>query len=177
MAGAVSQNQDLGTEVAAIQAVTDLLPDGGALSDVATILAAVDTEVAAILAAVDTEIADIKTVTDAIPTLTETGDTLTADGTEQDVYINNAPSGLFRPICVKIDFTAHTGTETVTLKVYYRIKSGGNMILQDEVEYAGLVSPELINIELEPNRYGVQVTLQKTAGANRDYDWEVFYEA
>jgi len=52
----------------------------------------------------------------------------------------------------------------------------GALILQDELTYAGLISPELINIDLEPNRFGVQVTIEKTAGTNRDYDWEVFYE-
>ena len=82
------------TEVAAIKAVTDVMPDAGALTnllaDIATVVAAVDTEVAAIkaitdaipdsgaltslladlatvLAAVDTEIAAIKGVTDVMP--------------------------------------------------------------------------------------------------------------
>ncbi|MEO7778503.1 MAG: hypothetical protein ABIY63_13305 [Fibrobacteria bacterium] len=68
------------TEVAAIKAVTDLLPNAGALSSLATASALttaqtdlttlkgyVDTEVAAILAAVDTEVAAIKAVTDALP--------------------------------------------------------------------------------------------------------------
>lgn len=71
------------TVVDAIKAVTDLLPDAGALTSLATqasvntiddfldteiaaILAAVDTEVAAILAAVDTEVAAIKAKTDQL---------------------------------------------------------------------------------------------------------------
>lgn len=115
--------------------------------------------------------------TAAIPVLTETGGTLSADGTEQDVYKNDAPSGVFKPIAVKIDCTNHTVTESITIKTYYRIKSGGNYILQDTVSYLlTTISPELLNIALEPNRYGVKVTLEKTAGTNRDYDWEVVYE-
>jgi len=119
----------------------------------------------------------IKVVTDSLSVLTETGGTLTTDGGEQNVYINNAPSGIYRPVCVKIDFTAHTAGETVVVRAYYRIKSGGGYILQDEDTYAGLVSPELINVTLEPNRYGVKVTMEKTVGANRAYDWEAVYES
>ena len=34
----------------------------------------------------------------------------------------------------------------------------------------------MIGIDLLPNRYGVKVTIQKTAGTNRAYDWEAIYE-
>jgi len=76
-----------------------------------------------------------------------------------------------------IDFTAHTAGETVTIKVYYRIKSGGDYILLDEEEFIGAQDPDLIMIELEPNRFGIKVTIEKTAGTNRAYDWEVHYYA
>ena len=109
--------------------------------------------------------------------LYETGDTLTTDGTEQTLYVNEAPSGVFDPICVMIDFTAHTAGETVTIKVYYRIKSGGDYILLDEEEFIGAQDPDLILTELEPNRFGIKVTIEKTAGTNRAYDWEVHYYA
>ena len=121
----------------------------------------------------------IREVTDAEPVLEETGGSIITDGTEQDIYINNAPAGVFRPVCVKIDFTNQTATETVVIKTYYRISpvAGSALILQDTVTYAGVVSPELINIDLEPNRYGVWVSIQNTAvGVHRAYDWEVFYE-
>ena len=121
----------------------------------------------------------IREVTDAEPVLTETSGSITTTAAEQNIYINNAPAGVFRPICVKIDFTAQTATETVVIRTYYRISSvgGAALILQDTVTYAGVVSPELINIDLEPNRYGVAVTIQRTvAGVDRAYDWEVFYE-
>ncbi len=124
---------------------------------------------------IETDVAAVQATVDAIPTLTETGGTLTADGSEQNVYINNAPAGIFRPVCVQIDFTNHTATETVVLRTYYRITDGGALIQQDEEEFIGVPAMPLINIELEPNRYGVQVTLEKTAGTNRAYLWEAFY--
>ena len=119
---------------------------------------------------------DIFNLVNAILFTTETGGTLTTDGTEQNVYINNAPSGVFWPRCVKIDFTNQTATEVVVLRLYYRIKSGGNLILQDTVTYNGAITPPLISIDMEPNRYGVKVTIEKTAGVNRDYDWEALYD-
>ena len=123
-----------------------------------------------------TDLTAIRAKTDGIAVLTETGGTLTTDGTEQDVYINNAPSGVYDPRAVFIDFTNHTAGETIVIKIYYRIKSGGNMILFDSDTYVGLVSPELLRVGLEFNRYGVQVTMEKTGGANRAYDWDVGYE-
>ncbi|GAG65715.1 unnamed protein product [marine sediment metagenome] len=121
----------------------------------------------------------IREVTDAEAILTETAGQITTTVAEQNLYINNAPAGIFRPVCVKIDFTNQTAAETVVIRTYYRISpaAGALLILQDTVTYAGVVSPELINIDLEPNRYGVAVTIQNTAvGEHQAYDWEVFYE-
>lgn len=112
----------------------------------------------------------------AILTLTETGGTVTTDGTEQDIYLNNAPAALYSPRILKLDFTAHTAGETVVVRVYYRVESGGGLIKQIESTYAGAQDPELVNIDLEDNRYGVQITIEKTGGANRAYDWEVVYK-
>jgi len=142
------------------------------LAEVEAALVVIDDEIEAL----QNDITDIKAITDALPTLTETGGTVTTDGTEQNVYINSTPLGVFRPLCVKLDCTDHTATETIVLRVYYKMSLPGVFILQDEMTYAGLISPELINIALESNRFGVQVTIEKTAGTNRDYDWEAFYE-
>jgi len=119
----------------------------------------------------------IREVTDSEAILTETSGQITTTAAEQDVYINAAPAGVFRPVCFKIDMTNQTATETIVLRTYYQIVPGGALVLQDTVTYAGVVSPELINVDLEPNRYGVAITLQNTAiGTHRAYDWEVFYE-
>lgn len=107
--------------------------------------------------------------------LTETGSTITTDGAEQDVYINNSPFGVFSPKFVQIDFTNQTATETIVLREYYRIKSGGNFIQMDEETFIGIVTMKLKNIELKDNRYGVKITMQKTAGAAKDYDYGVTY--
>ncbi|GAH03283.1 unnamed protein product, partial [marine sediment metagenome] len=96
----------------------------------------------------------IRAQTDGLPVLTETGGTITTDGNVQDLYINNAPGGVFRPICVKIDFTNHTAGETVVITTNYRITAVGGLTLQDTVTFAGVPASPLININLEPNRFG-----------------------
>jgi len=112
----------------------------------------------------------------SIMTLTETGGSIVLDGSEQDVYINNAPAGLYKPEKVFIDFTNHTAGETVVVKEYYRIKSGGNLLLHKSTSYVGAVTPVLVGYDLSPNRYGVKVTIELTGGVARRYDWEVVYE-
>ena len=119
----------------------------------------------------------IREVTDSEAILTETGSTITTDGTEQTIYTEETPAGIFEPRILKIDFTNQTATETVDLRVYYRIIPGGNMILESLTTFAGAQDPDLKTISLDPNRYGVRVTIDNTAvGAHRAYDWEVFYE-
>jgi len=135
-------------------------------------LATLQTDVDAVLEDSDA----IREVTDAEAILTEIAGQLTTDGNVQNLYIAEAPAGIFRSVCVKIDFTNHTATETVVVKTHYRIAPGGVHREQDSVTYAGVPAEPLINIDLEPNRYGIKVTIQKTAGTNRDYDFEVFYE-
>jgi len=126
--------------------------------------------------AMQVDIAAMQVTIAALLVLTETGGTVTTDGTEQDIYLNNAPAALYRPVCVKIDFTNHGAGETCVVRIYYRIASGGNLIKQVENTYAAAQDPALISLDLEPNRYGIQVTIEKTAGANQAYPWEVCYE-
>jgi hypothetical protein len=116
---------------------------------------------------------DIFNIVNALLLDAETGGTLTADGTEQTLYINNAPAAIFEPLIVNVDCTNMQAGDVIVLRAYYRITAGGNLRLKDEVTLNGAQDPALRNIVLEPNRYGVQATLEQTAGTNRNYDWEV----
>ena len=131
---------------------------------------------AANLAVVDAIADAIKAKTDAMGILTQTGGTVTTDGNEQNVYISNAPSGNFEPISVKINVTAHTATETITIKEYYRNASGGAWLEHDAKQYVGTIAEDEITVKLDPNRYGVKVTIKKDAGTNRAYVWEAMYK-
>lgn len=119
---------------------------------------------------------DIFNIVNALLVTTETGGTITTDGTAQDVYINDAPAGVFEPLKVMIDLSQMTVAETVVIRTYYRIRPAPATKKQkDEIVFQGVQSLPLKNIELEPNRYGIQVTLQCTIGGPIDFDWEVLY--
>lgn len=140
-------------------------------------LTVIVTAIQALLTTVAANIVTILAVVLGLPTLSETGGTVTTDGTEQNVYINANPLGEFNPIAVTINCTAQTAGETIVLRLYYDNAPGGaGLILADEVTYVGAINPPMLIVELEPNRYGVAVTIEKTAGANRAYPWDVHYE-
>lgn len=122
----------------------------------------------------------ILAIVNAILKLTETGGTLTADGTEQTIYINETPMGVYEPRKVKIDCSNMAWGDVVILRWYERLNATGDLVLKDEwrledVQDADLGKPPIKNIELEPNRFGVHVTLQQTAGA-KVFPWEMFME-
>jgi len=113
----------------------------------------------------------------AMLTLTETGGTVVATGllTEDDVYINNAPVGAFKPVLVKINMSDLAGGEVATVRTRYRIEAGGALELSEPpVIFAGVQAEPLKDVDLKPNRFGVQVTIEATAAVV--FPWEVFSE-
>jgi len=141
-----------------------------------TPLTAICNAILALLTTVAGNVTTILAVVLGLPTLSETGGTVTTDGTEQNVYVNTTPLGEYNPICVTINCTAQTAGETIVIRLYYDNAPGGaGLILVDEVTYAGLIDPEMLVIDLDPNRYGVAVTIEKTGGTNRDYPWDAHY--
>ena len=118
---------------------------------------------------------DIFNLVNAMLVSTETGGTITTDGAVQDVYINAAPAGVYEPLAVKLDLTGMGAGETVVVRTLYQVRPAGIPILEDLVTFVGIQALPLKHIALEPNRYGVQVTLQCTAGGPIDVDWEVLY--
>jgi len=113
---------------------------------------------------------------DQLFNLGRVGDTVTTDGTEQTIFIVDNPDFSFKPIKFVIDFTNNTATEDVTIKTYYRIKEGGNYIKETELNISGVVDPLLNTLDLIPSTFGVKITIEKTAGTNRAYDWECYFE-
>jgi len=135
-----------------------------------------DTELMVTVDTIEEDVNAIRAQTDSVAILSELSNEITTDGTEQTLWTEESPAGVFRPICLKLDFTNQTAGETVVIREYYRINPTGAMIMQSTTAFAGVQSPLLKKVDLDPNRFGVRVTIEKTAGANRDYDYEVFYE-
>ena len=153
----------------AVRTHTDIDWDAAILAVIAILQAAV--------AAMQLDVDDIKAVTEAEGVLEETGGIITSVlATEVTVYQNNTPAGVFKPKVVKISTANHTVTETITIKEYYRNVSGGALELYDWETYVGAITAEGITIRLDPNRFGVEVTLFLDAGTPRNYTWGTIYE-
>lgn len=119
----------------------------------------------------------IFSLVNALLVLQETGGSITTDGTEQEVYRVETPMGVFEPAKVQIDFSNNTAAETIRVRVRYRITGGGAFILKDEMVFAGVQDPALKNIELEPNRHGIRVSIERLAGGAWAYEWAVFFRS
>ena len=156
--------------------VTAITAGVAAIQVTQAIILAIVQDTNADLEIVDGNVDAIEEVTSALSTLTETGGELTTDGTLQTVYINNAPAGVYAPKWIVIDFANHTVTETVRILVSYRIAPAGPWVIDDRETIVGVPVNAGVSIQLKENRYGVWVTMEKTAGTNRAYDWTILYE-
>lgn len=117
----------------------------------------------------------------ATPTLQETSGTLTANGTLQYLYVNNAPLGSFKPLVVLVDLDNMQAGDAICIRAYYRMTGGGGYRMHDFFAYSGLdgglvQGKEIISVGLLPNRFGILVTLHQHQGTYRDFPWEVFIE-
>lgn len=98
--------------------------------------------------------------------------TLTADGSEQDVTELVALGTLEG----HIDLSNMASGDTITIKEYLTLKTGGTGILYDTADYADAQSKPALHVVKLPAKYGVKVTLQQTGGTNRAYDYNFFKE-
>jgi len=96
--------------------------------------------------------------------------TLTADGTEQDV-VELTELGTLEGW---IDLSNMQAGDSVTIREYVRLKSGGTYRLYDSATYTGAQTKPALHVVKLPTRYGLKVTLEQTAGVNRDYDYNFF---
>lgn len=130
---------------------------------------------------VDAVVDQIEAQTSAILTLSAIGDTITADGTEQTLYIDNEPLGCAKAVTAYIDLDNMQGGDTTNIRAYVRLNDAGGLQLWDYNSYTGADgglanSMKVIKIDLGPFRHGFQLTLEQSAGVNRAYDWELFLE-
>jgi len=159
----------------AVRTHYDIDWDAAILAALVILQAAVD-DLDADVVLLQADVDAIQALVEAEAILEETGGSLTTDGTEQTVYVNNAPAGVYCPKELNINFTNQTAGETVVLRTYYRNVSGGAWVEDDELEFAGVPDELLVWIDLHRTRFGIKVTIEKTGGANRAYVWEVFYK-
>lgn len=98
--------------------------------------------------------------------------TLTADGNEQDV----AEATVLGTLEGWIDLANMEVGDTVVIKEYAKLKTGGTYRLYDSATYTNVQAKPALHIVKLPAKYGVKVTLQQTGGVNRNYDYNFFKE-
>ena len=104
-----------------------------------------------------------------MPTLEDSG-TKTADGTEQTLTTLDT-NGVF---ILEVDTGAMTNGNTLELKIYTKVLTGGTSRLAYVATYS--------NVQATPNKYSVPVhsgiefiaTLKQLAATYRDYPWAVY---
>lgn len=99
--------------------------------------------------------------------------TKTADGTEQEL-VSVAGIGKHEGW---VDLTNMQAGDTVVVKEYVMLKSGGTFRVYATTTYNGVQAEPAIHVTRKLSEYGLKVTLQQTAGVNRDYDYEFLKEA
>lgn len=120
---------------------------------------------------------DIFNLDNAMLELNETGAAVTTDGTEQDLFRVNVPAAVFKPLIVDIDCTNMVAGDMIELRSYYRKVTGGNLIKKDDIVLSGAQNPASKTLELQPNRYGIQVTITRLLGTDRVYQVSVLYDS
>ena len=143
------------------------------------VIQAVTADTNADLVIVDGIVDAIRAVTDALPVLTAAvgNVTTTVINTEYDLYVNNAPLGVYKPILLTVNFLNQQAGETVIIRRYRRDTDGGVWSLLDTSDpYAGVQVPVMVKIDLEAVRFGIRNTIERTGGIARAYPWAAFYE-
>lgn len=100
-----------------------------------------------------------------------------ATGTENELF-SHVPIGVAKPQTLKINLDNMVAGDAIVVRVYYRYASGGTWIQEDYQPYAevdgGLANgSKSISVNLDPNPYGVRVTLAQTSGTARAFSWFV----
>jgi hypothetical protein len=131
---------------------------------------------------VDDVVGQIQAQANALLALSATGGVVTADGTEQTLYIDDEPLGCWEPLTLFVDLDNMQAGDTTVIRVYHRMNDAGTLKPWSYSAYTGadggfLNGEKLAAISLKPNRHGFRATLQQTGGVNRAYDWELFARA
>lgn len=103
----------------------------------------------------------------------EASGTLSATGAEDTVkQIDDTVNQLH---CF-IDLTLMQAGDTVVVRQYMKVKSGGTFVKYAEETYSDAQTLPMLYVVTKPANYGIKITLEQTAGTNRDYDWETFQQ-
>lgn len=95
--------------------------------------------------------------------------TITTDGTEQTLA--GFPYTALGFVGGRIDVTNMQAADVIVLRTYYQHKSGGAYILEHAQTLTGVQPDKSYHFPMTENLIGVKVTIQRTGGVDRAYDY------
>jgi hypothetical protein len=99
---------------------------------------------------------------------------VTMDGTEKNVVLDEVSGNPSRFLEGYIDLSPMASGDTIVVRQYMKIASAGNYVKNAEETYSGAQSLPLLYIVTKPGRYGIKVTAQQTAGTYRSLTYQFF---
>jgi len=100
--------------------------------------------------------------------------TLTADGTEQNVVLDEVTGNPSRFLEGYIDFVNMAAGDTVVIRQYVSVVTPVAYRQYATETYSGAQAMPMLFVVSKSGRYGIRVTLQQTAGTMRDFPYQFF---
>jgi len=100
--------------------------------------------------------------------------TVTMDGTEKNVVLDEITGNPPRFLEGYIDLSPMASGDTIVVRQYMKIAADGDYVKYAEETYSGAQSLPLLYITTKSGRYGIRVTAQQTAGVNRVLTFQFF---
>jgi hypothetical protein len=99
---------------------------------------------------------------------------VTMDGTELNVVLDEVTGNPQRFLEGYIDLSPMASGDTIVIRQYMKITATGAYVKYAEEAYSGAQSLPLLYIVTKPGRYGIKVTAQQTAGTYRTLAYQFF---
>ena len=97
--------------------------------------------------------------------------TVTANGSEQTI-VERTDNVTFW-LEGWIDLSNLNAGDSVVVREYVRIKSGGNYRKYAEKQYLGVQVLPALRVLTLPSRYGIKITIHQTSGTYRSFDYQI----
>jgi len=99
---------------------------------------------------------------------------VTMDGTEKDVVLDEVSGNPQRFLEGYIDLSPMASGDTIVIRQYMKITATGAYVKYAEETYSGAQTLPLLYITTKSGRYGIKVTAQQTAGTYRSLTYQFF---
>jgi hypothetical protein len=100
--------------------------------------------------------------------------TVTMDGTEQNIVLDEISGNPPRYLEGYIDLTPMAAEDSVTIRQYMKIAATGTYVKYWEETYTGAQPIPLLYVVTKPASYGIKITMQQTAGTYRTFTYQFF---